>query len=336
MPQRRPARLPGVRLQGRLAILLLTIACAGCAWMSEPPVEIAPTAEAYSLFGRPLVAIAPEGAAGETLVVRLARARADYARDSSNADALIWVARRTAYLGRYREALSLLSTGIAQHPDDPRMLRHRGHRYVTLRLFALAVEDLEAATRLIAGRPDQVEPDGVSNTRNIPTSTLQSNVWYHLGLAYYLQGHYENANRALTECLKVSGNPDQLCATTYWLWLSLTRLERPGQARTALEPIRPEMDIIENQDYHRLLLLYRGDPTRASTAIADTLMTAARRQGGVSLATVGYGVGAWHLARGERERAVARFREVMAGGTWAAFGFIAAEAELHRMGLPPE
>ena len=297
--------------------------------MSEPPVEISPAAEAYSLFGRPLVAPPPEGAAGETLVVRLARARAAYARDTSDADALIWLARRTAYVGRYREAVSLLSSGIARHPDDPRMLRHRGHRYITLRLFGLAVGDLEAAARMTAGRPDEVEPDGIPNARDIPTSTLQSNIWYHLGLAYYLEGRFEDARLAWVECLRHSHNPDQLCSTTYWLWHGLTRLERNEEARIALEPIRPEMDVIENQDYHRLLLLYRGEGT------ADSLLAAARRAGGVTFATVGYGVGAWRLARGEREPAMALFREVLAGDSWAAFGFIAAEAELRRSGEPP-
>lgn len=298
--------------------------------MSEAPVEISPAAEAYSLFGRPLVPATPSGAAGETLVVRLARARAEYTRDSTNADATIWLARRTAYLGRYREAVGLLSNGVARHPDDPRMLRHRGHRYITLRLFALAVQDLEAAARMTAGQPDEVEPDGIPNARNTPTSTLHSNIWYHLGLAYYLQGDFENARRCWSECLKYSTNPDQLCATTYWLWQSQTRLDRGEEARAALAPIEAGMDVIENQDYQRLLLLYRGE------GAADSLLATARREGGVSFATVGYGIGAWHLARGEREPAMNLFREVLAGDSWAAFGFIAAEAELKRGGESPQ
>jgi len=318
-------------LRARCASLVaLVVLFSGCAWMSEPPVEISPAAEAYSLFGRPLVPTTPTGAAGDTLVVRLARARAEYARDSTNADALIWLARRTAYLGRYREAVGLLSKGIAEHPDDPRMLRHRGHRYITLRLFALAVGDLEAASRMTAGQPDEVEPDGIPNARNMPTSTLHSNIWYHLGLAYYLEGDFEKARRSWSECLKYSANPDQQCATRYWLWHSLARLGRRDEARAALEPIRADMDVIENQDYQRLLLLYRGE------ADADSLLAAARRTGGVSFATTGYGVGAWRLARGEREPAMNLFREVLAGDSWAAFGFIAAEAELKRSGESPQ
>ena len=323
-------------LTPRAAVLLLLLgSTTGCAWMSEPPTQIAPAAEAYSLFGAPLVPLLPGGAARETLEVRLARARAVYAADTTSADALIWVGRRTAYLGRYREAISLFSRGIAEHPRDPRMLRHRGHRYITLRLFDAAIADLEAAARLAADRPDEVEPDGIPNARNTSTSTLRSNIWYHLGLAHYLRGDFESARRRWNECLEYSKNPDQLCATTYWLWQSLVRLGQRDAARAALEPIRGDLDIIENRDYHRLLLLYQGRDSSAALTAVDSLLASARREGGVPLATVGYGVAAWHLACNEPGAAQVRLREVLGSENWAAFGFIAAESELFRMGEKP-
>jgi len=303
----------------------------GCAWMSEPPTQITPDpAETTSLFGEPLrpALISPE--ARDTLEARLARARTNHERDPSNPDALIWLGRRTAYLGRYRAAIAIFSEGIASHPHDARLYRHRGHRYITLRLFDAAIRDLEQATLLIAGKPDSLEPDGIPNARNTPTSTSHSNIWYHLGLAYYLTGDFENARRCYQQCLRFSNNPDQLCATTYWLHLSLLRLGRADEARAALEPIRADMDIIENADYHRLLLLCRGE------AAADTLLRAARNSGGVSFATTGYGVAAWRLARQEKKPALSLMREVLAAGTWAAFGYIACEADLERMGEGPE
>jgi hypothetical protein len=52
-------------------------------------------------------------------------------------------------------------------------------------------------------------------------------------------------------------------------------------------------------------------------------------------ATAGYGLGAWHLAEGRREEALRAWREVLAGGSWSAFGFIAAEADLARLGEAP-
>ena len=121
-----------------------------------------------------------------------------------------------------------------------------------------------------------------------------------------------------------------LVATSHWLYMTLRRLGRETEAAAVLEPIREGMDVIENRDYHRLLLMYRGVLT------PDSLLADAADSGNaVGFATVGYGVGNWHLYSGRRAEAVALFRRVIAGGSWASFGYIAAEAELARMGVPP-
>jgi len=128
----------------------------------------------------------------------------------------------------------------------------------------------------------------------------------------------------------VSKNPDMLVATSHWLYMTLRRLGREAEAAAVLEPIREGMDVIENRDYHRLLLMYRGDLSPESL-LAD----AADSGNAIGFATVGYGVGNWHLSNGRRAEAVELFRRVIAGGTWASFGYIAAEAELARMGVAP-
>jgi tetratricopeptide (TPR) repeat protein len=243
---------------------------------------------------------------------------------------VIWLGRRTAYLGRYREAIVIFSSGIEKFPTEPRLYRHRGHRFLTTRRFDLAIADLEAAARLIAGSPDEIEPDGLPNPRNIPTSTLNSNVWYHLGLAHYLTGDFEKALAAYRECLRFSTSPDMLVATSHWLYMTLRRLGRDAEAAGALEPIFEGMDVIENRDYHRLLLMYQGKLTPAAL-IAE----AGDPANSIAFATVGYGVGNWDLYSGRRDEAIAGFRLVLAGGSWASFGYIAAEAELARMGVAP-
>ncbi|HEU5250800.1 MAG TPA: hypothetical protein VFW15_12505, partial [Thermoanaerobaculia bacterium] len=66
------------------------------------------------------------------------------------------------------------------------------------------------------------------------------------------------------------------------------------------------------------------------------LAEAADSRSPVMFATVGYGIGNRHLVDGRRRDAVALFRRVIAGGSWASFGYIAAEADLARMGRNPE
>lgn len=282
--------------------------------------------EATSLLGKPLVPASQPPEARAALEKNLAAARAEYEKDPENAEAIIWVGRRLAYLGRYRDAIAIFSEGIHKHPADARMYRHRGHRYITVRELDKAVADLSKAAELVAGRPDEVEPDGQPNARNIPTSTLKTNIFYHLALAHYLRGEFEPSLKAWRECERHSKNPDMLVATTHWLYMTLRRLDRVGEARQALEPISPDMDIIENGSYHRLLMLYKG--LEKADTIAATL-----KQGSLDAVTLGYGLGNWHLYNGRRDQAMVLFREIVEKNEtqWPAFGYIAAEAELNRL-----
>lgn len=320
-----------MRIPRSCAVLAVCLAAtlAGCSAAGRPPASLPAEAEAVSLLGEPLLppGLPPDVRAARE--ARLAEAREAVAARPDDADALIWLGRRTAYLGRYREAVEIFGRGIELHPDDPRFLRHRGHRWITLRRFDRARADLEKAAAMIRGKADEVEPDGLPNARNIPTSTLQSNIWYHLGLARYLAGDLEGALAAYRECLEVSKNPDMLVATSHWLYMTLRRLGRDAEARAVLEPISAGMDVIENGAYHRLLLLYRGELTpEALTAPGE---------GGDDLDPVsaGYGVGNWHLYHGRRDEAVRTFRDVLGRGQWASFGHIAAEADLARLGERP-
>jgi tetratricopeptide (TPR) repeat protein len=302
----------------RLAVLLLVATM-------TPAARIAAQApEATSLFGKPLVSIPPTGEQKARLEVDLARAQADYDRDRNNADASIWLGRRLAYLGRFRDAIDIYTAGIARHPADARLYRHRGHRYITIRRFDLAIADLTRASQLIAGQPDEIEPDGAPNRAGIPRSTLQSNIWYHLGLAHYLDGDFEKALVAYREGMKVSRvNDDMLVATSDWLYMTLRRLKRHAEARAVLEPIRERMDILENGAYHARLLMYKGLRTPESVLNLNTADD-------VQIATQGYGVGNWYLVNGDRAKAKDIFDRVLHGRAWTAFGFIAAEADTKR------
>jgi tetratricopeptide (TPR) repeat protein len=285
-----------------------------------------PRPEATSLLGRPLVPAPRTAEARAALEKNLAAARAEYEKNPADADAIIWVGRRLGYLGRYRDAIAMFSEGIRKHPEDARMYRHRGHRYITVRELDKAVADLAKAAELVAGRPDQVEPDGQPNARNIPTSTLKTNIFYHLALVHYLRGEFEPSLTAWRECERHSKNPDMLVATTHWLYMTLRRLDRVGEARQVLEPISADMDIIENGSYHRLLMLYKG--IEKAGALAASL-----QEGGLDAVTVGYGLGNWHLYNGRRDQAMVLFREIVEKNEtqWPAFGYIAAEAELARL-----
>lgn len=279
--------------------------------------------EAMSLAGKPLMvpATIPNK---QKLDADLAQAEKTLAANPKDAEAIIWTGRRLGYLWRYNDAIAMFTKGIELHPNNPKMYRHRGHRYITIRQFAKAQADFEKATQLIKGQPDEIEPDGAPNPAGKPRSTLQFNIWYHLGLAYYLQGNYDKAYNAYVETMKVSNNDDSVTATSDWMWMTLMRLNRKADAAKVLERITPKMDILENGSYHRRLLMYKG--LDKAEALLDTA-----KADDTTIATQGYGVGNYYYVTGNTAKAREVFQKVTSGGGWNAFGFIAAETDLQRI-----
>ena len=140
----------------------------------------------------------------------------------------------------------------------------------------------------------------------------------------YLKGDFTAALDAYREGIKASRvNDDMLVATSDWLYMTLRRLGRDAEAKTVLDPIREQMDVLENGAYHARLLMYKGLRTPDSVLNLNTADD-------VQMATQGYGVGNWYLVNGDRAKARTIFEKVLSSRAWAAFGFIAAEADVKR------
>lgn len=282
-----------------------------------------PRAEATSLLGKALFTPPVTDAARARMETELADARAALKRNANDPDSLIWVGRRTAYLGRFREAIDIFTDGIARYPKDARMYRHRGHRLITVREIDRAMSDLERAADLMRGQPDQVEPDGQPNARNTPTSTLRSNILYHLALARYLKGDFAGAADAWRGAREAVDNPDNLVGASNWLYLSLRRAKRDREAAAVLAPIRADLDVVSNGSYHALLLVYKGERT------PDAALAAAGE--GATGSAVRYGLSAWHLINGRTDAARKLWQTLADAPDWPSFGVVAAEAELVRV-----
>jgi tetratricopeptide (TPR) repeat protein len=291
---------------------------------TNPAPALPAGAEAISLLGDTLYPPDQPADVREVYEARLQEAQDALLNAPEDADSLIWMGRRTAYLGQYREAIEIYTNAARLHPNDARIYRHRGHRYLTVRELDNAIADFERAAALVEGQPDQIEPDGLPNRLNQPLSTLQFNIWYHLALAHYVQGDFDAALAAQQRCMEVSGNPDLVVATAYWMYMTLARLGREEEAQAVLDRISPDMEIIENDSYHQLLLLFKGDRTLEDILGPGDEVTL---QG----TTTAYGVGMWHMLEGRPAEAHATWEQMMEGlSQWPAFGYLAAEGELAR------
>lgn len=293
---------------------------------SPHPVDVPPGAETISLLGDTLVAPEQPAEVRAVYLERYREAEESLSEAPEDVEALIWMGRRTAYLGRYREAIDIYTHAMTLHPDDARLYRHRGHRYVTVRELDNAIADFERAAELTEGQADEVEPDGLPNALGIPTSTLQFNIWYHLALAYYVKGDLEAALDAYGSCMAVSAHPDSIVATSYWLYLTLRRLGRDEKAAEILDRVHADMEIIESAAYLNVLLLFKGERT-----LGD-LVGPSGGEATLQSTTTAYGLGVWHMLNGRDAQARETFERILtARNQWAVFGFVAAEGELARL-----
>jgi tetratricopeptide (TPR) repeat protein len=314
------------------ALSLVALTCAASVAQGQgtgvapfTPVRVA--VQAVSLLGDTLRAFPLSAATRSRYETQLADARRAYERTPATLDSIVWYGRRLAYLGQLREAIAVYTHGLALFPDNPWLLRHRGHRYLSVREIDRAIADLERAAALSAGKPDVVEPDGQPNAAGVPIGTLQSNIGYHLALAYYLRGNWRRAADVARSEVAAANNDDRRVSMAHWLYMSLRRAGRDAEAAAAVEPFRRPLKIVENQSYERLMHLYLGE------LVSDTADTpAAAGQMSSADASLAYGVANWHLYNGRRDEAVRLMRGIVEGGQWGAFGFIAAEADLARLG----
>lgn len=254
----------------------------------------------------------------------LRSAERKYKADSTNDEQIIWYGRRLGYLGMYNEAIDVFTKGIDLHPQNPRFYRHRGHRYITLRCYDNAIADLKKAADLVRDQVDEIEEDGIPNEKNIPTSSLHTNIYYHLGLAYYLKGDNRQALLAWEKCLDISDNDDMKVATLNWLNIVLRKQGRQKDAEQHLKVVSNDMEIIENRDYFDILMMYKTNDD-------NKLVEKTRDQQTLSNATLGYALGTYYQLRGNKAKAKELFEKVVAGKQWSSFGFIAAETELAQM-----
>lgn len=281
-------------------------------------IDVPEGAQAVSLLGKPLYPAEPS----QGLLDNLAEAKANYDADPNDVMNIIWYGRRVAYTGDYRRAIEIFSEGIEKHPEDARLYRHRGHRYISIREIDRAVADYEMAAELIKGTEDKIEPDGAPNPQGIFLTTTHSNIYYHLGLSYYLRGEWQKSHDAFKMGQDIDLNDDNIVSAGHWMYMNLRRLGKLGEAQASLHNIEKEMNIIENMSYHSLTQMYKGIiPAETLTDIDPN---------DPSGAAVAYGVANWFLYNGDEERAYDLMERFMETSSWSAFGFIAAEKQLSR------
>ncbi|MFT4839609.1 MAG: tetratricopeptide (TPR) repeat protein [Planctomycetota bacterium] len=276
--------------------------------------------EGWSQSGRALFAPVLSVEVRAQREANLAAAREVFAEHPEDRDAAIWVGRRLGYLGCYRDAIDVYSEALTRMPGDAFLLRHRGHRYLSVREFGKASADFAAAAIACRTTPDETEPDGLPVPGRAPHSTLHFNVHYHRALVAFVMGDFDGAVRGWLDCLAVCHNDESRVAVTHWLWCARIRSGDAAGAAAAVSGITADMDIVENKSYHQLCMLYAGRLHREKMQVGD----------GSSGAALRFGLAHYDLVSKGLPMARSQLETLAADPGWSSFGVIAAEAELAR------
>lgn len=286
------------------------------------PVQEKDPDKIYNLMGEELPPKQLTDKAKAKYEENLQEAKAQFEANPDSLELIIWYGRRLAYLGRYLEAIDVYTSGLEKFPTSYQLRRHRGHRYITTRQLGKAINDFEMAAFYSVNAINKIEPDGLPNKLNKPLGNDKFNIWYHYGLAHYLNGRYDKAISAYKKCMEFSDNDDLLSATTYWLYMTYKKIGNTELADQLLVGINRNMNIIENDAYLDLLLLFKGEKAE------DKLQAKAFPKDEKIDPTLGYGIGNWYQQQGKTEKANEIFLKVLDSPNWHVFGYIAAEAEL--------
>ena len=293
-----------------LVIFLIIFSCDSSNNLKNPIQTI----EAITLLGDTLRS--PEIKNGKSFD-QFKSAQIIYFDNKNSAEALIWYGRRAAYLGYYKEAIKLFTIGIETHPNDARFYRHRGHRYISTRQYDNAISDFEKAVKLIDQKADQVEPDGLPNAKNIPLSTLHGNIWYHLGLAYYLKNDMDNALKAFSNRAVAHKYDDNIVSSGHWLYMIYRKLNKIEESVNVLSEVDQDMDIIENMSYHQTCLFYKGVLQESEMVIDEVAL---------------YSLANWYVyEKKDTLKAKQYYQELLSTGNPYSFAYIAGESDWVRL-----
>jgi len=230
----------------------------------------------------------------------IARAESALAAAPRDVDKIIQLGLAQSAIRQYREAIKTFSHGLSVAPNNAMLYRWRGHRYISVREFDKALNDL---------------------TRGNSLDSANYGVLYHLGVVRYARGDFKGAAQAFARAQPLAPTPDELTGSTDWLWMSLSRAGRGDEAKAMLD--RHPDSVKTTIAYAQRLRLYRGEIGPESVVTpADT--------NDLQLATLAYGVGNWYLLRGDSANARSWFERSVQSGGWPAFGFIMSEIELKK------
>lgn len=254
---------------------------------------------------------------------RIAAAVAALTAKPGDAELILELGRAQDTLLRYSESIRVYTDGVETHPKDFRFRRYRGQRYISVRKFSEAVEDLKIAAKLA------------------PNSFDAS---YYLGLALYFSGDHSAAAaefarceaqaskpvkepvdlRGGRDCATFASEPNALVALQYWHYLALRRSGNMASAKTYVQTqVREGLKVTGSGPFYDALLFFKG-----TKELGDLL--AGANEGGRDFLTRSTAAATYLFTDGERAQACQIWARNAMDQNWDHLGVINSESEYWR------
>jgi tetratricopeptide (TPR) repeat protein len=254
---------------------------------------------------------------------RIAAAIAALHAKPGDAELILELGRAQDTLLRYSESIRVYTDGIEAHPKDFRFRRYRGQRYISVRKFPEAVEDLKIATNLAPNSFDAA---------------------YYLALALYFSGDHSAAAAELArceaqgskpvkepadlrggrDCATFASDPNALVALQYWHYLALRRAGDMAAAKSYIQTqVREELAVTASKPFYDALLFFKG-----KKELGDLL--AGANEGGRDFLTRSTAAATYLFTEGERAQACQIWARNAMDQNWDHLGVINSESEYWR------
>ncbi len=296
-----------------VVVLVLALACSRKA---EPVTETVPSPQATSFAGKPLFS---------TPATATALAKSDSAinlikaKGNLNEDDYVEIGKQLVATARYKEAVDNYTEGLTKNPNSYKLLRNRGHRYITLRQLDKCIADLTKAEELIRNEPDVMEY-GLDGK---PTATVRHQIWYHIGVYNYLIGDYQKAGAAFEQAVATGGDLKNVVGASDWLYNCYQRQGDKVKAEAVIKPISPDADTDRENAYFKRIMLYKGvikpEELVRVTMAPDSM--------GVNEVTKMYGLANWYRYNGDLATSSMLCKTILQSNAWPGFAYAGAEKD---------
>lgn len=276
-----------------------------------------PSPEAISFSGKPLYSKPAEPIALRKSDSTIAAIKN---KGELSEDDYVDIGKFLVATARYKQAVENYTEGLTKFSKSYKLLRNRGHRFITLRQLENAIADLTKAEELIRTEPDIMEY-GLDGK---PTATVRHQIWYHLGVYHYLTRNYDKSAEAFEKALATGGDLKNVVGASDWLYNSYQRLGQKEKAENLLKPIKPDADTDRENSYFRRILFYKGVITPEE--LIDLNMPPERMS--VQDVTKLYGLANTYAYRGQKEKAIELYNIILKSDAWPGFAYAAAEKDL--------